>query len=138
MLWMVSIILYCTFMCVSFFEDLVDWGISLCLFLLLLNAYSKNNIRSINWSHFFIFYLINFKIICADLGKNIINLNIYKLDLKTYQRTVSKDSMRLETSRQYTMIKFIVLTIRFYLFNLVSFCILKLYSVFYIYIYISF
>jgi len=33
----------------------------------------------------------------------------------------SKDNKRLETSRQDTTIKFIVLRIRFYLFNLVSF-----------------
>jgi len=48
---------------------------------------------------------------------------IFKLYLKTYQRTWSKDNRRLDTSRQDNTIK-IVLTIRFYLFNLGSFYIL--------------
>ena len=41
---------------------------------------------------------------------------IYKLDLNVYQRTGSKDRMRIETSSQDNMIKFIILAIRFYFF----------------------
>jgi len=47
----------------------------------------------------------------------------YKLYLKTYQRTGSKDNIVIGDFRDST-IKFIILTIRFYLFNLDLFYIL--------------
>ena len=46
---------------------------------------------------------------------------IYKLYLKTYQRTRSKDSKRLKISGQDITIKSTVFTTKFYIFNLVSF-----------------
>jgi len=44
------------------------------------------------------------------------NFRIYKLNLNSYQRTGLKDERKLETSRQYSKIKLIVLTISFYFF----------------------